>query len=309
VNHRNSKERFVLIGGMPRSGTTLVETVIGSHSRIAMPPGDFPFAAQANAGWRVKRILSVLSEKPTWEHWKVRDFSTIFDFDYGAAFRQALLLYAQGVGKELPGAKAPYSEFYLDLYEEWLTDHELRFITVIRNPIDVIASLKHSQIHSHLHGFRNLVEVQSRNWVRSVSLVLGKEHDKRTQFCAVRYEDFVSDPESTVSDLCRFIGVDPEIEPMLNRSDFAYYDTNTSFPQSYADRSDTHTYVYQPESRKQSLSRNDISVIGRICGETARSLGYKDPDLLAGPPETMRKISSLSRLRRLPERILRKISR
>ncbi len=309
MNSGNRKERFVLIGGMPRSGTTLAETVIGSHSKIAMPPGDFPFAAQANAGWSINRIFSALSEKPTWEHWKVRDFSTILDLDHGAAFRKALTLYAEGIGKDYPGAKAPYSEFYLDLYEEWLADYELRFITVIRNPIDVIASLKHSQIHSHLHGFRNLVEVQSRNWVRSASLALGKEHDKRTRFCAVRYEDFVSDPEATVVRLCRFIGVDPEIEPMLNRSDFAYYDTNTSFPQSYADRKDKDTYVYRPESRKQNLSGKDIRMIGRICGETARSLGYEDPDLIAGPPETMRKISRLSKLRRLPAHIFKKISR
>ncbi len=309
MNLGNKKQRYVLIGGMPRSGTTLVETVVGSHSKIAMPPGDFPFAAQANAGWSVRRILSLLREKPTWEHWKVQDFSSILDLDYGTAFRQALVLYAQGAGKEFPGAKAPYSEFYLDLYEKWLADHELRFITVIRNPIDVIASLKHSQIHSHLHGFRNLVEVQSRNWVRSASLVLGKEHDKRTRFCAVRYEDLVNDPESTVSRLCRFIGVDPEIEPMLNRSDFAYYDTNTSFPQSYANRRDKESYVYRPESRKQSLSDRDIRVIGRICGETARSLGYEDPDLTTGPPETMRQNSRLSRLRRLPNRILRKFTR
>ena len=30
-NSMNQSGKFVLIGGMPRSGTTLIETIIGSH--------------------------------------------------------------------------------------------------------------------------------------------------------------------------------------------------------------------------------------------------------------------------------------
>ena len=157
---------------MPRSGTTLVETVIGSHSRISIPPGDFPFAEQAARGLTVRQIFSILRKKQTWERWSSKDFSSVLELDYGAAFRAALVLYAESMGRDIAGAKAPYSEFYLDLYDDWLADHEFRFISVIRNPIDVMGSLKHSQIHSNLHGFKDLIEVQCRNWVQTCELAL-----------------------------------------------------------------------------------------------------------------------------------------
>jgi hypothetical protein len=309
VNIGNSKASFVLIGGMPRSGTTLIETVIGSHSRIAIPPGDFPFAEQAARGLTVEKIFSLLRKKQTWDLWRIKEFSSVLELDHGAAFRSALALYAEAMGRDIAGAKAPYSEFYLDLYEDWLADHELRFISVIRNPIDVMGSLKHSQIHSNLHGFKDLIEVQCRNWVRSTAIGVARAHAEPSRFCAMRYEDFVRKPAATVSDLCEFIGVDAEEASMLNRPDYAYYATNTSFPDRFAARKDKQTYVYRPESRKADLSAHEIDLIGRICGETARSLGYSDSDLVARPPQTMKNRSLSARMRRLPRRIYRRFSR
>ena len=55
--------RFVLIGGMPRSGTTLVKTIVGSHSRIAIPPGDFPYAERAVTGLSVEEIFAIFGKK------------------------------------------------------------------------------------------------------------------------------------------------------------------------------------------------------------------------------------------------------
>lgn len=309
MNKGKGKLRFVLIGGMPRSGTTLIETVVGSHSRIAMPPGDFPYAAQADKGMSVEQIFAALSKKQTWDLWRIRDFSSVLELDHGAAFRAALVLYAEAMGKDIAGAKAPFAEFHLDRYEDWLADDDFRFISVIRNPIDVMGSLKHSKIHSNLHGFKDLIEVQCHNWVRSASISLARAHADPARFHVTRYEDFVHDPTAIVTNLCEFLGVTTEATTMLNRSDFAYFETNTSFPDRFAARIDKQTYVYRPESRKADLSASEVRLIGHICGEAARSLGYCDSDLVARPPRTMKKRGLMTRIRRLPGRIYRRVTR
>ena len=309
MEHQEDTRRFVLIGGLPRSGTTLIQTVIGSHSRIAIPPGDFPFAQQTARGLNVTQIFSILSKKQTWELWHVDDVSFVHDLDHGAAFKAMLCRFAEERDKDIPGAKAPYSEFFIDDYKRWLPDHDLKFIYVIRNPFDVIASLRHSHIHTNWHGYTDLVEVQCRNWVRSVSLSLARTHIEPGNFCIIRYEDFVAEPEKSAAEICEFLGVSFEKESMLNRSSYSYHDTNTSFPAEFAARKDKDTYIYKPERRKTTLSSTEIRLVGRICGELAASVGYEDPDLRTAGPGKMGKISKLTQARRLPGRIYRKISR
>lgn len=299
----------MLIGGMPRSGTTLVETVIGSHSRIAVPPGDFAFAELSDRGLTVEQIFSILSKKATWKLWDSKDFAALFDMNHGDAFRATLIRYAEDAGKDIPGAKAPFCEFYINAYQDWLSGDDLRFIYVLRNPFDVMASLKHSHIHTNWHRFRDLIAVQSRNWLRSASVIMAKAYRQPDNVFVLRYEDFVGDPIRFGAEMCEFLGVSFEQEDMLNRIGYAYHDTNTSFPDSFAEREDKSTYIYQAKSRKPSLSRDEIKLISQICGETALSLGYEDADLELRAPEKMHQVHLLTKIRRLPGRIYRRITR
>jgi hypothetical protein len=292
---------------MPRSGTTLIETVIGSHSRIAIPPGDFPFAESAAKGLEIKDIFSMLSKKQTWKLWHVQDFSSVANMSYGEAFRTTLIQYAEGVGKDMPGAKAPFSEFFIDTYQYWLSADRMKFIYVLRNPFDVMASLKYSQIHTNWHGFRDLIEVQSRNWLRSTSVIMAKAYSEPRDFFVLRYEDFVGDPIRVGEQMCEFLGIEFEERDMLNRTGYAYHDTNTSFPDSFAERENKTTYIYEADSRKACLTHTEIDLVARTCGETALSLGYKDPDFSVQPPEHMDKVNKLTKIRRLPRHIFRKI--
>jgi hypothetical protein len=160
---------------MPRSGTTLVETIVGSHSRISIPPGDFPFAEQYARGLSVEKIFEILSTKETWDLWQVKDFESLIHKNHDYAFRQSLLDYARGMNKDIPGSKAPLNEFFYDTYATWLSDFDLKFFHVIRNPLDVMASLKHSRVHKNLKAYHVVIERQSRNWLRSTALGLARQ--------------------------------------------------------------------------------------------------------------------------------------
>ena len=303
----NPAQKFVLIGGMPRSGTTLIETVIGSHSEIAIPPGDFPFAEQCVRGMSVSKIFNVLGTRETWNLWEQKNFEPLFDENHEQAFRQSLTNYCVALGKRIPGAKAPYNEFFFETYRSWLRDHDLKFVHVVRNPLDVLASLKHSHIHKNLQVFDDLLETQARNWSRSTALGLARRQQYPGNYFLFEYEAFVGSPGASVAKLCDFIGVAPEPARMLNRVDYGYHDTNTSFPNVVRDQREQDEYVYRTSSRKSFLDHAEIDLIAAVCGEVAHAIGYTDEDFKPRRPDYPGSVKPSVRVARRTRRLLRRI--
>jgi len=308
-NSMNQPGKFVLIGGMPRSGTTLIETIIGSHSRISIPPGDYPFAEQYARGLSVQRIFDILQSKETWNLWEQQGFDSLRDKSHGHAFRQSLVEYCTAIGKDIPGCKSPYNEFFFDTFLSWLRDFDVKFVHVVRNPFDVLASLKHSHIHKNLRVFEDMIEKQARNWLRSTTLGLARQVSHPDNYFLLGYEAFVEDPQKFVVDLCRFIDVSPEEERMLNRADYGYHDTNSSFPDSARERAKETDYVYRSTTRKSFLDQQQIDLIRRVCGEAAHAVGYVDADFRPGAPEYPEQVRASVKFKRRLKRLVRKLMR
>ena len=290
--------KFVLIGGVPRSGTNLTRRIIGSHSKIAIPPAEFQFFGQYANG---KSVTEILANKRL-KRWNV-DLSDLRSQEHREAFIGALVRYTENAGKEIPGEKTPGNEFYYDIIQEWLSDFELKFVHTVRNPFDVMASFKHSHIRhdSHRKGYPGL-PAHSRNWVRSASMGLARAHCNPEGYYLLKYEDLATDPVAATQDLCVFLGVDFERERMLNLSDFEGRRDNTSFPQDRGEKHKGHSVIRKPESRKHYLTDAEIGIVSSICGELARALGYDDDDFRSSPPEH----ASLSITRRL-SRVVRNL--
>lgn len=101
----------------------------------------------------------------------------------------------------------------LDLLLQWVetTDHVVRIIGLVRNPLAVQYSAKalfttdpNARQYGWLEIQRNLLAVQS-----------ALDDD---QFCLVRYEDMIARPEDIFAELCDFIGIarDPAIGSEVN---------------------------------------------------------------------------------------------
>ncbi len=299
-------EKFILVGGLPRSGTTLLETILGSHSNISMPPGDYPFAEQQAQGLSVEEIFTSLSKKGTWDHWCFKDFSSLLKKDHGEAFQKSMILYANSINKKIPAAKAPYSEFYYETYQEWLQKFELKFIHVIRNPFDAIASFKHSHLHQKAQIFHDAIELQVKNWQRSTSMGLARKHKNPENYEVVHYEQIAENPLPAAKSLCVFLGVEFEENRMLNRVDYAYHDTNTSFSDMVPEEKKGR-HIYATESRKHFLDAAEIKLINEICGETSRAMGYTDPDFQCLPRYYMKNMKKSAKIKRKLGRIYSKL--
>lgn len=267
-------EKFVLIGGMPRSGTNLVRRIIGSHSRIAIPTQEFQFFRDYTQGKTVRQILA----KEKLQGWDI-DSSDLYEQSPPDVYVSVLQRYARKTGKEIPGEKSPRNEFYLDLVEDWLKSFDFRCIIMMRNPVDVVASYKFlPAAHGKKEQESGLAVQSAVDWCRSVSLALAKSRIKPRNYYLLKFEDLVSDPRKKTKELCDFIDVEFEEARMLSFSDFSKHKDNTSFAEQ--DNLQQTDRVYQPGSRKQFLSAHEISTVEEICGELAWALGYDEENFL-----------------------------
>jgi hypothetical protein len=271
-----------MIGGMPRSGTNLTRRIIGSHSKIALPPVELNFFRQHARGKSIREIFSD-------EKFKTLnvDVSDLYPKSYRDAFVGAVVRYAESVGKEIPGEKTPLNEFFYETILDWLHGFEVKFVHLVRNPHDVMASFKYAPFLEEKRNerFSSLdMAATCRNWSRSVALGLARARFRPENYYLIRYEDLAAEPARVSQELCNFLGVTFEKERMLSLVDYRGHGNNTSFSAANGQQPTGQT-IHKPMSRKQHLSPDERRIVNESCGELARAIGYEDSGFETSPPE------------------------
>jgi hypothetical protein len=293
-------QKFIIIGGMYRSGTTLTETIVGSHPDISIPPRDFHFFNFYKYGMDLQAVYQGLGKMEIWERFNeeisrkdnsasksIHDFSRFFNDTPEEAFTGSLVSYAKAINKKIPGVKCPCYEFHYDTILKWLSGFDTKFIHLVRNPFDMIASFQNSSYyHDAIKNNPDNIEVHSRNWCRSVSLALARTQYNPNCYYTLKYENLAMNPTKETKTLCDFMGVEFNEKKMLNAEDFDYYGSNTSFGSQA--RSSGNGFVKAPKSRKNHLTDSQIKIIKTICGELAHAIKYEDQDFFSNLPEPLK---------------------
>lgn len=282
---------FVIIGGMPRSGTTLMRGLLNVHPDVALLPVEFKFVETVAWGDSVADLLA--SEKL--RH-AVEVPAGLSKASPGVVYREILLRQAERLNRPIAGEKSPLNEFWYDQILSWLPGDQVRFVHMVRNPFEVLGSFKHAQFRLRRGGplGHSLRNVLTTNWVRSVSLGLARQLRDPVGYRLVRYEDLVSHPEAQVADLCRFLGLEGDPRTLLE-STTEQLDTNTSFPADAQAAPRAAGALYRPEPRAHQLSASETRAAADVVGELATALGYDVPrPTRSGPvPYPWRRLGSL----------------
>ena len=230
-NHRKPPPCFFIVGS-GRSGTTLLQSLLSHHSRIAIPPETHFFSKGLRAGRsalqgsRILDVDSLLDRLRTLEYLKpllprrplqgltpqtgdggqatrARPFVTTRSsqsLDVGTLFDHLMRHYAKREGKDLWGEKTPHHLWY------WRRIHRLfpeaRFLLMIRDGRDVSVSLSETPWASSnlwINAFRWRHEFAIG---RRLCAQLGP-----SQVLVVRYEDLVSNAKTTLHEVSSFLGV------------------------------------------------------------------------------------------------------
>lgn len=270
-----SSEKFVIVCGMPRSGTNLMRRIVGSHSQIGIPPVELNFFRQLSQGLGVREILAD------------RKFSQRYELDTGdlrdeppeTVYRELMTRYARHLDKPVAGDKSPRNEFYYRELCRFLPDADVRVVHMVRNPFDMIASYKNAPFRGgNAAKDVNAVAAMAHEWLRSATLAAARTVAQPDRYLMVRFEDLTDDTPAVAGRICHMLEVDCEEQRMVELADYEGTADNTSFKESRPKGKD-QPKIKKLDSRKERLTNQDIEHVGRICGEVALALGYEDPDL------------------------------
>jgi hypothetical protein len=218
--------------GFPRSGTTLLADLLGRHSQIAVPP-ETRFAAAIFEHYRPSRfpkpaspseyVEQVLKAYPRLQDVDVNWEDVVLRMEAGKRrgcgtepaqlFNALLYVYAKEQGKPHIVEKSPVHLLYADVLLRWFPD--ARFVWIIRDGRDAVLSLMRMPwAHSSLL-------LHAAEWNYRMDRAERFRAANPDQCYTLRYEDLLTDPETTLYDLCAFVGVSYEasmLDPTLGGS-------------------------------------------------------------------------------------------
>lgn len=295
------KESPIFICGHPKSGTSLLRSLLDSHPQLVVYPEEsvffrrfFPRAKgkthQEKFALAEKTLIHIFKwnqEKPQedQELFPGRDYSAIdyetvrknlenligtYGINHPGDWLSSSLLAFGIASKHLsPNTKywvekSPYHEHYADMIFSWW--QEAKMIHVVRDPRDNYASYRHKHPDWKPEFF-------SRNWNRSTDKgFTNQEVFGHERYLILRYEDLVTSPEATIQKLTSFLGIDNDPALMDPSRSGQQWSGNSMFSDKF-DRINT-----APIGRwKTELSAADARTIEWMTRVWFDKIGYDRP--------------------------------
>lgn len=262
----------LFVGGVARSGTTLLRNMLAAHPLIAVPD-ESPFIRDVYRelvrrgapddvalAWRLIREerffkqwgLDPAHAEPALAAWRPRSYADLI--------RALFAAYAQQEGKPLSADKTPSHAYCFDWYGERFPAS--RFVHVLRDPREVCMSLS---VQPWQPGG---IEASAEKWASTVRRARKAQLMFPERFIEIRYEDLVATPIDELTKLCAFAGL-PFAEEMLN-----YPATVGLLP----DRHHTMSRAAPCSGLRcwhDELDAEDVAMIELIAGPTMKGVGYE----------------------------------
>lgn len=266
--------RPVLVGGCPRSGTTLLGAMLGAHPDcLCVPEMPFKYDILRAAGWDRRAVpndkeVERVAALSRFRIWGLKlDLVRLRQERLSSAplIERIVQAYGENLGKRAARvwidhtpSNTQYAWKFLQMFPE------AKFVHIVRDGRAVAASLM------PLDWGPNHIDRAARYWIARVVPGLAAESMwGRTNVLRVRYEDLVNDPDRTLKDLCRELGL--TYEPAMAEA--------TGFtPPTYTRQQ--HTLIgHRPDpirvnAWERQLTSRQIEIFESIAADLLAGLGY-----------------------------------
>jgi hypothetical protein len=298
VNIGNAPPIFPIIVGTARSGTTMLREMFNAHPLMAIPPeSHFVIDLRPPLGrFDPDSFTSRLASHRSFPRWSLSIERVLDSFraappaSFADAIRRIFGLYAEAQDARRYGDKTLRYVFYMRRIERLLP--EARFIQVIRDGRDVATAMLDADFAPD-----DIVTAAAR-WRVSVEAglrtgaVLGP-----ARYRQVRFEDVVSNPDSTLRELSEFVEL-PFDPTMLD-----YHKRHKGFPDERSAR--LMRGVALPPTPglrdwRRDLSQEQVASFEYVAGDLLTTLGY---ELGASKPSRTARLAVQASRRVVQERL------
>jgi hypothetical protein len=195
---RSACRSIVVVGGAPRSGTTLLRTLLGRHPMIASGPETTVFLRRVSSPEDIGKRLGW--DPALIEQWQRKSRSQA---EFIERFQHAVL---ERSGKAIWVEKTPKNAGRFGFVRRHFPYAKL--VHIVRDGRDVVCSLRQTPFAKLDHAPSESVAAAQRcavQWRAGVRAAQRFRRDPR--YYELRYEDLVRDPEGTLRPLIEFLGL------------------------------------------------------------------------------------------------------
>jgi len=244
--------RFIYVGGVARSGTTYIKSVLDSHSNISCGHELKlePLMASMRKLWWTKEMSAQLLSAGITEN-KLDDSFSVFAAAY-------VLMNRHGQKKRI-ASKTPHLVTEFATFHRWFP--RAQFIHVLRDCRAVSASLLRQKWIDLTDAKSGLVwycrdATNSARYWRHILETSQREEAliPKSQYHTIRYEDLVAKPEETLKAMFDFLG--EAWEPQILKTNPVHADSVNQW--------------------RSQLSAEQLQEIQAMSGELMVSLGYTE---------------------------------
>jgi hypothetical protein len=261
-----SSEAHIVMGGAPRSGTTVLRRLLDRHPRIRAGAETKLFVP---AAFNLE-FLAGAYDIPLAELERMRTVAA----SQGAFIDAFAARVLEDSGKERWAEKTPQNIRHL----EWIAQRFPRaaLVHIIRDGRDVVCSMRRHPDWRWVDGQWQKVLVErplawyARRWLDDTAAGMAWRDDER--YVELRYEDLVADPTTVLQAVCDGVGVAPD----------AAWLGSAQAPATAADDGRTKRPDYEGAVSGASVGRwradlgaDERREVERLCGPRLRELGYE----------------------------------
>lgn len=273
--------RPIFLVGCPRSGTTLLQSLLSAHPEIASFPESKFFQCLLPAEQSRRRKLGIISHqlKPWLETYFTQDLKhpeMLRYFPklplmklYTQQFFKVLSMLAAEQGKNIVLEKTPQHIFYLEQIITYFPDSKI--IHLIRKGEDVVASL-YEATHKYPQYWDGVWELDQCIdwWNRAVRI--SQYYADYPNHILVSYEQLLENPERVLQNICQFLQLHYHpamIHEYGKASQYLILDEagrSVSCSQIKSSNSDKFSQVFREEEQEYILDFLEKREIDFYCG-------------------------------------------
>lgn len=256
----------IVIGGCPRSGTTLARALISIHPDIASPEPEY-------------NVLMWIKNKEILQN--VMDFSSTEINELKNRWKDTisfaehiLRLYMEKQGKQYIAVKHPLHILIIDDLFRYFPN--MKFIHIIRDGRDTVCSLRTHPKRKIVDGVimpTNIINPFRwciRRWI--VCINQGKKWRESKNYREIKYEDLVTNTVDTMRDIFQF--VDVKMIPKEDLLDFYKYENAKKHLQNI----EVGRSIYEKSIGRwrKDMNINEKKLFKDMAGELLLQYGYED---------------------------------